>query len=263
MVAIVSVLVILALSILVTRIATVALTNTGLSREAAAFQARSAFTGVGFTTSEAEAAVSHPVRRRIVSTLMLLGNVGIVTGISSLILGFVDTGGEGAGGWLRLLILVLGVAALIALARSRLVDRWLSRVIGWALDRWSRVEARDYEALLHLSSDYRVREMDVDPGEWLAGCTLGELRLRSEGVNVLGVEKADGSYIGAPGGDTRLEAGDTILVYGHTEGLEELSRRSAGPPGDAAHRKAVIEQERRRESERREQEDRGGGEARR
>lgn len=56
MLGITSLLVVVTRSILVTRIATLALTHTGLSREAASFQARSAFTGVGFTTSEAE----HP-----------------------------------------------------------------------------------------------------------------------------------------------------------------------------------------------------------
>ena len=53
MVAVVSVLFILAVSLLITRIATVALQLTGLSKANARFQARSAFTGVGYTTSEA------------------------------------------------------------------------------------------------------------------------------------------------------------------------------------------------------------------
>ena len=44
-----------------TRIATVALQLTGLSKANARFQARSAFTGVGYTTSEAEDTVNHPV----------------------------------------------------------------------------------------------------------------------------------------------------------------------------------------------------------
>ncbi|MGZ3673172.1 MAG: potassium transporter TrkA, partial [Ktedonobacterales bacterium] len=51
MVALVSFLLVLTLSLIIERIATVALTLTGLSRDAAAFQARSAFTGTGFTTS--------------------------------------------------------------------------------------------------------------------------------------------------------------------------------------------------------------------
>jgi hypothetical protein len=53
-VGIVALLVVLGLSLVITRIATVALAHTGLSSEAARFQARSAFTGTGFTTSEAE-----------------------------------------------------------------------------------------------------------------------------------------------------------------------------------------------------------------
>ena len=48
MFAVVTLLLVLVLSILITRVATVALTHTGLSRQTARFQARSALTGVGF-----------------------------------------------------------------------------------------------------------------------------------------------------------------------------------------------------------------------
>jgi len=60
---IVAFLIVLALSLVLTRVATVALAMTGLSHEVAKFQARSAFTGTGFTTREAENVVDHPVRR--------------------------------------------------------------------------------------------------------------------------------------------------------------------------------------------------------
>ena len=40
-----------------------ALKLNGLSAEVATFQAQSAFSGAGFTTSESEAIVSHPLRR--------------------------------------------------------------------------------------------------------------------------------------------------------------------------------------------------------
>ncbi len=88
--AIVSLLVVILLSLLVTRVATIALTLTGLSEEVARFQARSAFTGCGFSTRESEQVVNHPVRRRIMLMLMLLGNAGIVTAVSSLVLAFVS-----------------------------------------------------------------------------------------------------------------------------------------------------------------------------
>lgn len=58
MVALISFLFVIATSLLITHIAAVALTLTGLSSDIARFQARSAFTGVGFTTKEAEKVVN-------------------------------------------------------------------------------------------------------------------------------------------------------------------------------------------------------------
>ena len=57
--AVVSLIVVATLGLIVTRVATVALTMTGMTLQHARFQARSAFTGTGFTTSEAEAVVNH------------------------------------------------------------------------------------------------------------------------------------------------------------------------------------------------------------
>lgn len=83
---IIAFLTVLVLSLLVTRVATVALSMTGLSQQVAKFQARSAFTGTGFTTSEAEKVVNHPVRRQIIMLLMIIRSAGLVTIIISLIL---------------------------------------------------------------------------------------------------------------------------------------------------------------------------------
>lgn len=255
MTAIISVLVILALSILVTRIGAVALVHTGLSRQAADFQARSAFTGVGFTTSEAENVVNHPVRRRVVATLMLLGNVGIITAISSLILGFVRVEEGAIGGVGRIAFLTAGVAAIILLARSAVIDRWLSGAIRWALDRWTDLRVRDYESLLHLSAEYDVGELEVAEGDWLADRAIGDLRLRQEGVTILGIEKGDGGYIGGPDGETVVEPGDVLLVYGRSRLLRELDERERGDEGDRAHDRAVAEQDAVKREERRRQEE--------
>ncbi|MBD3334640.1 MAG: potassium transporter TrkA, partial [Candidatus Eisenbacteria bacterium] len=85
-VGIIAFLTVLGLSLVITRIATTALTLTGMSREAARFQARSAFTGTGFTTHEAEQVVGHPVRRRIIMLLMILRSAGLVSILISIIL---------------------------------------------------------------------------------------------------------------------------------------------------------------------------------
>ena len=85
----ISLFVIVSLSALITRIAAIALAHTGLSTEVARFQARSAYTGTGITTSETEKIMNFPVRRKIIYSLMLIGNAGIVTTMSTLILTFV------------------------------------------------------------------------------------------------------------------------------------------------------------------------------
>src|SRR3954451_18399090 len=117
MAALVSVFVVLGISVIVTRVGASALALTGLSRDVAQFQARSAFLGVGYTTSESEAIVNHPVRRRITSALIIMGNVGIVGAGASLVLSF--TRASGAQAAQRALGLAAGLVVLVLLVRSR------------------------------------------------------------------------------------------------------------------------------------------------
>jgi len=79
MIAAVSLVLIFALSFFLVRVFAVALRLTGLPEHSARFQAISALTGTGFTTSEAEMIVNYPIRRRIIVVLMLFGNLGIVS----------------------------------------------------------------------------------------------------------------------------------------------------------------------------------------
>src|SRR4051812_12003846 len=239
--ALISVFVVAAISIVITRIGAIALTHTGLSRETAQFQARSAFLGVGFTTTEAEAVVNHPVRRRIVSVLILLGNVGLVSASASLVLSFTRATGQQAA--VRALVLTAGLIALVLLVRLPVVSRALSHVIDAALRRWTDLEGRDYEEVLELAGDYGVMELLVEEGDWLADHTLAELGLRDEGVVVLGLRRPRSDYIGAPGSMTVIRAGDTLTVYARTSRLCELDERRPGVAGDAAHREAIAEQD--------------------
>lgn len=239
MYAIGSLLLLVAISLLIIRAATVVLTATGMAEHSARFQARSAFTGAGFTTSESEAVVNHPIRRKVIGMLMLLGNIGIVGAAATLIVGFGGTSAHGAG-W-RLLELLLGLFALIALSRSKWVDRKVTAAVTHLLDRTSDIAERDLGGLLHLSGDYCVEELAVAPGDWIADRSLDELALRKEGVVVLAVVRSDGSYLGAPDGGTVIAAGDTLIVYGRAARLRELDKRGKHD-GAAAHAEAVREQ---------------------
>ncbi|MDQ4097814.1 MAG: TrkA C-terminal domain-containing protein [Actinomycetota bacterium] len=241
MYAIVVLLVVAMLSLLITRIATIALTATGMARPSARFQSRSALSGVGFTTTESEAVVAHPARRRIIMALMLLGSAGLATSIGGILVGFVGT--ANAGDHLtRGAVLVGGLVLIYALSMSSRVDRALSTVIGGALARFTDLEVRDYAALLHVSGEYEVKELLAADDDWITGRTLGEMRLRDEGILVLGIVRPDGSYLGVPSKATRIEAGDTVILYGRDALFAELTDRRTGPAGDQAHRKAVAAQ---------------------
>lgn len=238
---VIALLTVLGLSLVITRLATVALTMTGLSEQAARFQARSAFTGTGFTTSEAEAVVDHPTRRRIIMLLMIVRSAGLVTILISLILSFVGPGTDQAK-LIRLSFLAGGVTALWLLAQNRWVDHWLRRWIGVALNRWTDLDARDYSGLLNLSGDYGVSEMQVNQEDWVVDQSLAELRLRDEGVVVLGIYRSDGSYVGVPQAETNIESGDRLILYGRAESLQDLGERRSGPSGESAHDEAVERQ---------------------
>ena len=242
MIAILSLLSTLTLSLLVTRVGATALMLTGMSREMAKFQARSAFTGVGFTTVESESITTHPVRRQIVMLLMLLGNVGIAAVVATMMISLMSTT-ETENWWRNAGMFAAGLLILSIFASSRWVERRLNNLIAYSLNHWSQLEVRDYIALLQLRDGYAVTEMQVESQDWLAGKSLVELRLPTEGVLVLGIQRENGDYLGAPRADSTVHTGDTLVLYGPIHRLEELDQRHRGRQGDAAHEEAVNEHE--------------------
>ncbi|HET9982333.1 MAG TPA: TrkA C-terminal domain-containing protein [Longimicrobiales bacterium] len=237
MIAILSVLAVVAVSALVTRIAAIALQLTGVSKETARFQARSAFTGVGFTTGEAESVMLHPDRRRIILLLMLLGSAGLVTAIASVVQSFAGTGSTSEALW-RGLVLVSGLALLAALAHSGWIERHLARTIERVLRRVTDLDLPTYASLLDLMDEFIVSRLEVAEASWLADRTLEELRLPEEGVLVLGIIRRDGSYVGSPRGRYTLRPRETVILYGPAERVHEIQRRLSGPGGHEAHRGA-------------------------
>lgn len=237
MIGVASLLIVVTLGLLITRVAAVALRTTGLSTEVARFQARSAFSGVGFTTLESEDILTHPARRRIVQSLMVLSSAGVAGTLASLLQSFAGTSGyrQPAG---RIGVLVVGLFALWRVASSRWVDARLSRAIEFVLRRWTELEARDYVRILQLGGSYSIDEIEVDDDDWMQGRPLRDLRLNREGVVVLGVRRIDGRYVGAPSGGTTIRAGDTVIVYGEAGQLDELRDRKEGASGDEAHETA-------------------------
>lgn len=249
----ISLIVIFTLSVLITKIATEALIHTGLSKQAAKFQARSAFTGVGFTTSEAENIVNHPVRRRIVMSLMLIGNVGIISAVASLMLTFVDTGNGTATSITRIMIIIASLLALWLISRSKWVERILAKIIKKALEKFTSLKVRDYVELLDLRGEYEITVIEVKEGDWIENQRVGELKLWQEGINLIGIQRSDGNYLGTPKSRTRIKTKDQLILYGRKNNLKDLEKRKRDLLGDKAHDEAVKDQN--REMKKQQQED--------
>ncbi len=238
MIALLTFFLVIVASVTATRVATVALTLTGVSPQVARFQSRSALSGSGFTTSESEAVVNHPARRRIIMFLMLVGSAGIVTAVATLSISFV--GQDTSTNSTRLLILAGGCLVLLVVVRSSTLDRVMTRIFSKLLTRFTDLEVQDYAGLLHLADGHAVMELKVEEGAWLCSRTLGELELREEGLAVLGIDRASGRYIGAPRTSTEIRPGDTLVCYGIFDALVELSHRRPGPEGDRMHANAIA-----------------------
>lgn len=224
-------LLIAAFSLLVVRVGATALIMTGLSSDAASFQALSAFFGVGFTTREAEMVVSHPVRRRIIAHLILAGNIGITSAVATVVVTFVNRTDEQVySAFHKVGVLAAGLVALWLISQISLFKRILGRVIKTALERTGAVRAMDYDLLLRVEAGYCISELEIDSGHWLIGVTLGQIRLRKHGVLVLGISRDDGTYVGIPTGTTQVHMGDVLTIYGLETSARALFDSPAEPP---------------------------------
>jgi hypothetical protein len=104
--------VIILLILAVVKIGAVAFQFTGMEARMAMFQSLSAFTNTGFTTSAAENVVQHPRRRTIASVLIVMGYIGIVGSIVTLIRSFAVDSGTWIPTLVRIVLTLLGIYAL-------------------------------------------------------------------------------------------------------------------------------------------------------
>jgi Trk-type K+ transport system membrane component len=94
------------------KLGSVAFQFTGMEPKMAMFQSLSAFTNTGFTTSAAEDVVQHRTRRVIASVLIIIGYIGIVGVIVTLIRSFAVESGRWLPTLVRLVFVLLGIYAL-------------------------------------------------------------------------------------------------------------------------------------------------------
>ncbi len=240
MIALISFLIIIIFSAIVIKLGGMALEMTGLSTEIAIFEAQSAFSGVGFTTSESESIIYHPIRRKIIRVLMITGSAGLTSAIATLVLTFVgQTKGVTV---IRAGAIAIGLIILYFIFRSKRVDQAVTDFFRIILKKYTTLKLYDYEKLFRLTKGFTISKFKVKKEFWLAEQILRDLKLHQEGVLIMGIiRQTDGKekFVGAPRGDTRIEIGDTIVVYGKEESIGALAKRIKGIEGDLEHHEAV------------------------
>lgn len=196
----------------------IVLKMTGLDMEKARFQALSALTSTGFTTRESEALMHHPLRRRVVMTLMIIGNAGLV----SILITVVTTSKQE----LSYIQVAIGLVLLILFIRV-LTDRWLIRAIDRRIEatlskRQLLIRKKPVEEVLRLGDTYGVAEVWIKEGSELAGKTLAQAELTEKTILVLAIER-EGQFIHMPRSFDRIQEGDKLLIYGDLKNMRQLN----------------------------------------
>jgi len=215
--------VLLSMSVLFTRIASVALRLTGLEESSARFQALSAFTGTGFTTIESEAIVNYPVRRKIIMLLMIIGNLGLISVFATLVVSLVHTEGAMDAVLEQLAWLLAGMAFVWFLILNPIADKALCAAIGQILQKTTVLGKRRFHRLLQLGNglsicEHRVEDALLDEDGRVAAETLESLDL-----DVVAKRSADG-VISRADANTPVRDAMFVVLYGGDSGHEALAQ---------------------------------------
>lgn len=206
-------------SFLFVRAAGIALMMTGLDKRKARFQALSAFSGTGFTTKEAELVLNHPVRRKIVTWLMITGNAGIVTVIVTATSSLSTSRGYQLP--VNVLILIVGIFLIYKIATHRkIIGKW-EHFIERKLVKSPTFEEATTEDLLHLLEGYGLVKKIISKESVLVEKSLLKSKLSEKGVIVLGIERGK-AWIPIPKAAEKMQEGDNIIVYGPLDVLKKL-----------------------------------------
>ena len=188
----------------------IAFEATGMERSQARFQALSAITGTGFTTSEAEAVVNHPQRRKIASRLIVVGTTGLMGTIVALIL-FIRVGLRAPSP-----IIIIGIVIILVtialLVKLGAINKLTGAIVG-RLRRPKLTADLTTEAIIHQTGQYGIARISVGQREPESSFTIQDTGLAERGLTILAIERS-GTTMPFPEKGAGLHTGDYLLCYG-------------------------------------------------
>ena len=222
---VVPVIVIIVISAFIVKIASVALNLTGLDEKRSFFQALSAFTGTGFTTRDSEMVVNNDVRRKIIMVLMILGNAGLISVITTLMLSFLM--GGLAPILINISIILLAILLLIGVSLNKAITRKLTKKIQEKLIKSPTFTKRPVEEILRLAEGYGIAEVTLREDSVDIGKALFESSFRQKDILILAIERGTG-VIPAPHASDRLLLNDMLICYGKLENIAMIIKKVKG-----------------------------------
>ena len=219
---VIPVILIIMVSALIVKVASVALNLTGLDRKRSIFQALSAFTGTGFTTRDAELIVNNDVRRVIIMVLMVLGNAGLISIMSTLLFSFMRGGMNMTPVLLNIAVILVVVIILIGLSRKETWMRKLTKKIQDKLVVSATFKRRPVEEIMRLAEGYGIAEVNLAGECEEVGKSLNDSSFRNKDILIIAIERGS-KVIPAPGGQDKLFAEDTLICYGKMENIKAIS----------------------------------------
>jgi hypothetical protein len=217
---VVALILVIMLSALIIKVGSVALRMTGIDKESAKFQSLSAFTGTGFTTTEAESIVNHPQRRKVIKGLMIMGNIGIVSAITMLILSF--RGGSVTESLAKLGLLGLAALAILIFSVAKGIENVLDNFIEKRLSKMTHFSMGTFSEIMKLASGYGIAEVLITADHELAGKKLHESNLSQSDILVLAIKRGF-HLISTPKAVEHIEAGDRLVCFGLLKNLSEVA----------------------------------------
>jgi hypothetical protein len=199
------------ISCLIVRAAAIALMITGMEEDMARFQARSAFTGTGFTTKAAEPVVNHPLRRKIVSWLMLMGHVGIVTVIITATSSLANSDKHHLP--INAIVLAGGAYVIyLIVRRNRLMQRW-ENFIRDKLGGLPAFKKYELQIIVHLMEGCAIMRLYIEKASPLVEHALSDTILHDPDMFIIGIERGD-LWLSRPKPEEQIKKGDNIILYG-------------------------------------------------
>ncbi len=212
------------ISFMVVRLGAFALQLTGVEPPVAVFQALSAFSGAGFTTTEAERVVRYPARRRIVEVLILLGNAGLVAVIATSVASFTKVQGYG---WFlgRLAIVLVAIFVLYRLVMRSGIGSQLLLASRRPLYKLLIRELPVTEEIFGTGEGWGIYMVTVGHNALPHGRSVGSLD-KELGIEVLAYERT-GKFVVRPLPDDEVEFGDRLVVCGPSMSLAKLTEHQS------------------------------------